>query len=87
VTTTIIITTTDTFKDMTSKSTTGFDQLAGEFTESLDQFDQDAVTEALEDAGIQFRKDGGRVILHLQDGIQVFYGVAVKQGLIKVSRA
>jgi hypothetical protein len=72
---------------MTANSTAGIDQLAGEFVESLDQHDQAAVTEALEDAGIAFRKDGGRVILILPNGTQVSYGVAVKQGLIKVSRA
>ncbi|WP_278027791.1 hypothetical protein [Roseicyclus salinarum] len=72
---------------MTANSTAGIDQLAREFVESLDQLDQAAVTEALEDAGIAFRKDGGRVILILPNGTQVSYGVAVMQGLIKVSRA
>lgn len=75
------------FALMTGNSTTGIDQLAGEFAESLDQFDQEAVTYALDEAGIAHRKDGGRVIIILPDGTQLSYGVAVKQGLIKVSRA
>ena len=72
---------------MTSNSTAGWDALAESYVQSLDQIDPGAVEEACEDAGIPVKRVGGKMILTLPGGAEVSYGVAVRQGLIKVGRA
>lgn len=71
----------------TSNSTEGFDRLAEGFVESLDQIAANDVADALEDAGIPYRRVGGKTLIRFPDGAEVSYGVAVKRGLIKVGRA
>ena len=71
---------------MTQNSTEGFDRLASDFVAALDDIAPDEVASALEEAGLPFRRTGGRTLITFGDGSQVTYEVAVKQGLIKVSR-
>jgi hypothetical protein len=72
---------------MTSNSTAGWDAIAESYVQSLDTIDPEAVVEACEDAGIPVKKVGGKIVLTLPGGAEVSYGVAVRQGLIKVGRA
>jgi hypothetical protein len=75
------------FALMTSNSTEGFDRLAEGFVESLDQIAAEDVADALEDAGIPYRRVGGKTLIRFPDGAEVSYAVAVRQGLIRVGRA
>lgn len=72
---------------MLHNSTAGFEQLATSFVEQLDSIAPDDVADALKAAGLPFHRVGGQTLITFGDGSQVSYGVAVKQGLIKVSRA
>jgi hypothetical protein len=72
-----------------SKSTKGFEGLAGEFAMAADVVDPEGVEGALEEAGIPFiRQRNGGVVLDLTaQGIgQVAFRQAVQHGLIKLSR-
>jgi hypothetical protein len=72
---------------MTSNSTAGWDQIAESYVQSLDQIDPGAIEDACEGAGIPVKRVGGKMVLTFPDGAEASYSVAVKQGLIKVSRA
>ena len=72
---------------MTANSTAGWDQIAEDFVAELDQIDPGAVEDACEDAGIPVKKVNGKMVLTLPGGAEVSYGVAVRQGLIRVGRA
>jgi len=67
-------------------STAGFEELAIQFSQQLDTIAPDDVAEALTEAGLPFRRVQGQTIIQFPDGTQSSFEVAVKQGLIKLSR-
>ncbi|MBW7057011.1 hypothetical protein KY389_09945 [Paracoccus bogoriensis] len=73
---------------MMTNDATGFDRLAERFVQSLDRVDPQAVKEALTASGIPHRRSpGGELVLTFEGHGEVSYQEAVKQGLIRVSRA
>lgn len=74
---------------MSSNSTKGFESLATEFAELADKIDPSAVEDALNDAGIKFRRlPQGGVLLDLkaQGQGELAFKQAVKLGIIKLRR-
>lgn len=74
---------------MSSNSTKGFEGLAAEFTEVADKIDPVAVENALNDAGIKFRRlPQGGVLLDLksQGSGELTFRQAVKLGIITLRR-
>ena len=73
---------------MMTNDATGFDRLAERFVQSPARVDPQAVMEALTASGIPHRRSaGGDLVLTFEGQGEVSYREAVKQGLIRVSRA
>ncbi|MBO9452282.1 hypothetical protein J7426_18560 [Tropicibacter sp. R16_0] len=71
---------------LTTNDTAGLDALAETYTAALDRFQTAEVMGALTEAGYGYQPDGrGGLIVVLNDGTEVPWSVAVRQGIIKLS--
>ena len=68
-----------------NNSTQGLDEVADSFMERADVYMKDDVKDALDEAGFSYRDHGQGLLIITEEGIEMSFQVAVRQGIVNFS--